>query len=399
MQDTRRTLPPTMLRALAAALVLAVAAIIALANVGMGVAEDGDEQEESSEALQPTEIVADIPEGYGELFPLDWGGGSLYHLKGRLATMGCMANTLWLHDGGEWRGYNQYQVPSTLTQEFRDQYAEFVPPGRLYATCFNICEFKIPGQSETCPSTIENFLENTRYSSRFHPLDKGVLCTRDFDPIVAARVLPVLPILPNTCIVRQEAPFVAGEAERLFRGLHSQWIEPSIIPSIITIYAPSDYVAAQRPFRIRLYAEMHEMCHINQNWHVASGLQTGDPQPPQVEGDNIWIESPAAQELILLVGFYRHDDDGWALPTGSIYTQVYSANPVELAAELCQMYLFAQIGLDSGYRHRSYDNRRGRFDWRSEPIEFDVDMYLTPEIRRWLETWMLLPDLAGQSDD
>ena len=274
MQDTRRTLPLTALRALAAALVLVAAAIIALANVGVGAAEDGDEQEEASEALQPTEIVADIPEGYGELFPFDWGGGSLYHLKGRLATMGCMANTLWLHDGGEWRGYNQYQVPSTLTQEFRDQYAEFVPPGRLYATCFRICEFSYAERGTELPCYTLEFMHQQGYFATLRfPIEHAPRCTRNFASIVAQVALPVLPLLPETCIMRVTHDMVTGatgSALVVFISAGGTYYPVSV--PIVVIYSESDYLtrewssAREKYPEVRLLAtELHELCHINQN--------------------------------------------------------------------------------------------------------------------------------------
>ena len=369
MQDPRRKLPPTVLRALAAALVPVAAVIIALANVGMGAAEEGDEQEEASEVLQPTEIVADIPEGYGELFPLDWGGGSLYHLKGRLATMSCMANTLWLHDGGEWRGYNQYNVPSTLTQEFRDQYAEFVPPGRLHATCFRICEFSY---AEHEPKPCET-LDSLRQRS----------CTRDFAPVVTEAVRPMLPLLPETCIVRTTGIGLAGYAPTPFvlYGPSPRYLLPTKVPYI---EVNSFFTASQ------LSTELHELCHINQHWYTAQRLRT---DVVMVAGplrifETLWVNTEAGTKFIQLTGFMGADGN-WALPDDSVYRDpewTYGEfYPTELSAELCSLLIYERLDLET--------------DRPFADAEFDYDRYLTPEIRHWLETWMLLPELTGQSDD
>lgn len=409
MQDTRRTLPPTMLRALAAALVLVAAAIIALANIGMGAAEEGEEQEEASEVLQPTEIVADIPEGYGELFPFDWGGGSLYHLKGRLATMGCMTNTLWLHDGGEWRGYNQYQVPSTLTQEFRDQYAEFVPSGRLYATCFRICEFSYAEYGSKPCYTLESLYPQGFATSRFS-IDHVPRCTRDFTPIVAEVVLPVLPLLPETCIMRVTSDMVrgaGGNAFSVFSGGSGVFYPNSV--SIVVIFSESDYLtrewsSAREKFpEVRLLAtELHELCHVNQDRHIAQGMHTDvvlEGNHHLLELQRLWVDTEAGTEFVRLTGFAVSADGEWALPADSVYRTIYSTLPKELAAELCMIRIVEMLGGENKYRYFYWSTDDDSYKWQAEPIEFDADVYLTPEIRRWLETWVLLPDLAGQSDD
>ena len=49
----------------------------------------------SASAIQPTQVIADIPQEYNEVFSLQWGGGSLYQLKQRLATMSCIVDTIW----------------------------------------------------------------------------------------------------------------------------------------------------------------------------------------------------------------------------------------------------------------------------------------------------------------
>ena len=415
MQDPRRTLPTTMLRAVGAALVLVVAAIIALANIGMGAAEDGDEQEESSEALQPTEIVADIPEGYGELFPFDWGGGSLYHLKGRLATMGCMANTLWFHDGGEWRGYNQYQVPSTLTQEFRDQYAEFVPPGRLYAACFRICEFSYAEYGSKPCRTLDSMRQSGSFERFPHPIDHSTQCTRDFTSIVAASALSVLPLLPELCVMRAELSQYStrGNAKNPFVGYHhgdgEHHYYPSNVP-IVVIWAPSDFLTRgdqaeqRRSETFLLRVEVHELCHGNQHWHIAQGLRT-DVVLAKSGGsskgrfDRLWVDTEAGNEFVQITGFTVSADDEWALPTDSVYQTIYSSSPRELGAEICMMRIFEQMEHENLYRYLYWSTDDDSFQWRAETIEFNADIYLTPEIRRWLETWVLLPGLAGQSDD
>lgn len=410
MRDARRTLPPSILWAVGAALVLAVAVIAALADIRTGAAEGGGEQEDSPGGLQPTEIVADIPEGYGELFPLEWGGGSLFHLKGRLATMGCMANTLYLHDGGEWHAYNQYDLPSAFTREFRSRYAEFVPPGRLYATCFRICEFSYAEHgSKTCFTL--DLLREHNFINVPYPIDDTTSCTRDFTPIVADAVLPALPVLPEACIMRQPHDWdKRGWYRPIFVGYYDN-VHPVYWPSNVpftVVYSPSDYLAqarnqaeARKRETILLHIEVHELCHINQQWHIAEGLQTdvvltfdANDGSSSSRFRRLWLHTAAGTEFARLTGFVADADYEYELPTESVYRTLYSINPSELAAELCMTYIFERIDWENFYTYWYFNQDKSLYGRRQEPVEFDVDLYLTPEIRRWLETWVVLPELA-----
>ena len=123
-----------------AAALLAAAGLLATLSASVS-ADENNIGSEVARALQPTEVIAEIPEAYNEIFELQWGGGSLYQLKGRLATMGCIADTIWVHDNDKWHPYNQYQIPSTLNEQFITQYAQLIPAGTLYASCYDICDF------------------------------------------------------------------------------------------------------------------------------------------------------------------------------------------------------------------------------------------------------------------
>ena len=88
------------------------------------------------------ELRASVPEETGAVFPLEWGGGSLYDLKRRLAVRGCMLDQLWLVENGRWVGYAQYSYPISRQARFRSRYEDGVPAGRMYASCFDICSFE-----------------------------------------------------------------------------------------------------------------------------------------------------------------------------------------------------------------------------------------------------------------
>ena len=375
-------------RLLACGVVLLVAT--ALINVGNAVAE-GDQQ--TQPALAETQVVTNIPSENGEPFSLEWGGGSLYHLKGRLATMGCLVNTIMLYDGGEWWAYNQYEVPSTLTRDFVERYAEFIPSGTLYATCFHLCEFKYIGDRiRECETSAESISEGTKAELWPVPIDDTAPCTRDFSPKIVAGVLPILPIVADrTCIIRQPAPRHRGISGNGFLRFHSGTVP--IAWWFIVIYTPDDWITSSATEAEREqwlasvdYIETHELCHANQGWHIASGLQ-----PDRVlreHPNDIWYSSRAGTEFIALTEFSKNEDGEWGLPEGSVYEEIYNINPKELSAELCTFYLTTN---DAGLAVA--------FDLfvNDPPLTLPLEQYLTPEVVQWIETYVVLPKITGNT--
>ena len=384
----------------AAALLAAVGVSIFLAG-GIS-ADEGNAEAEPAAALQPTEVVADIPTEYDTLFELNWGGGSLFQLKARLATMGCMANTIWVYDNNQWYAYNQYQVPSTLNKQFIDTYSQFIPAGTLYADCYRICEFRYSddiqaqGNSIQC-ETFEFLREHNFFNILPYPVDQTSLCTNDFDPLVQEKVLPLLPLHPDSCIVRQEYINISGYYMNYFVQYNNTY--PNSVP-IIVVYAPADYIAPTLPSATQqrnkarlLYTEIHELCHINQSWYVAQALQPDNVLSARL--NDLWYNTLAGKEFIALTGFTKNSRGNWNLPRNSVYNDIYSTNPEELSAELCVSYMLEHIGVENTYNHRSWKKNRG-FVLRSTPIEIDLNTYLTPEIRQWLETYMILPEIVEE---
>ncbi len=385
----------------AAALLAAAGMFIFLAE---GISADNDIAEAvAARVLEPTEVVAEIPEEYDTLFELQWGGGSLYQLKGRLATMGCMANTIWLYDNDKWHPYNQYQVPSTFAPnvEFQNQYAEFIPAGTLWADCFRVCEFKYSDDTDAriC-ETFEYLRERNFFHVFLYPISDTSFCTNDFDSLVKEKVLPRLPLHPDTCIVRQEDKAVSGSYNNIFNGRIKPY--PNSLP-IIVVYAPNDFVSPNLPPAIQqrnkarlLHTEIHELCHVNQGWHTAQALQPNSISPGFP--NDLWYETPAGKEFITLTGFTENSARIWLLPYNSVYNNIYSINPAELSAEMCVFYITESIGIENVYKYRSWSKNRG-FTLRPTPIEFETEKYLTPEMVEWLETYMILPQITEDAGD
>ena len=380
-------------RWLAAALAsMALAFLAALTLAGVALA-DGDEQEAAARAaLQPTQVVAEIPDGYNQLFPLQWGGGSLYQLKARLGTMGCLANTIWNYDGGEWHGYNQYHVPSTLNAEWLGAYQEFVPAGSLYATCFDVCTFSYfdaPRPADTpCLSPVA-WLEANGASYYRHPIDESSTCTDDFDPLVKQSALPSMPLYPDTCLVRQERPLFGGQATFPFTLWNSNSIIYPYYPNVLVIYGPRSEDPHYRTYARNV--ELHELCHANQDFHIAEQMQPDRLLNPLADVSysddwdvTSWLVTEPGRAFVDLVGFAREADGDWSLPDDT-YESIYGPDPVELAAELCSFYLLDRMG----------EQISNVF---SDP-DFDLARYLTPEIVEWIEMWVALPEIAAHATD
>ena len=363
---------------LAVALASAVLAAAALADDG----EETDDDATAPPALQPTQIIADIPDGYGELFPLQWGGGSLHHLKGRLATMGCTANTLWLYDNDRWRPYNHYDVPRSFFYQFLDAYEAFVPPGTLWADCIQLCALR--GECRSYEDLREQNPNPFSWIPHFSFADP---CTEDFDPRVKEQVFPVLPLPPRLCIQRERHPAGFGHS-----GL-AYW-DSWNTPPVIAVFTGRDvYRNSKERDVIRLKLEIHELCHINQFWQAQVDTDRGNYPYTLSEGPQNFESGPLNWEFKAVVGLETNGWEWWewSLPPNSVYRDIYSVSAEELNAELCAMYLLDMMGMRSSYDYEKWDADKGYYE---VPIRrVNVNKYLTPEVRAWLEQWMILPQI------
>ena len=380
-------------RQAASLVVIALAVLAALTLTGAATADDGEQVAALPTTLQPTQVVAEIPEGYNQLFPLQWGGGSLYQLKMHLATMGCIANTIWNYDGGEWHGYNQYNAPSTLNADWLSAYGEFVPAGSLFATCFDVCEFSYFEATRGGRSLAWLRASEQWDGKHDPPIDDSTDCTDDFDECVKEHVLPSMPLYPGVCIMRQKKTGTEGSVGsvysplvRLYGGTYPYH------PSHIVVYewnppnSEPDSDAKSFHAAYLLAVEIHELCHTNQYFHFIEQMQPDRLISTPPTGSSLrWRATEPGSSFIDLVGFAQDAAGDWSLPDDSSFRDIYSVTPTELAAELCSFYLLDRIGEPSEY------------EWVIE--DFDPAQYLTDEIVQWIETWVALPVIAGAEAD
>ena len=367
-----------------AALCMRAAALLAAAGMFIFLAEGISADDEIAEAvtarvLKPTQARADIPEAYNELFTIQWGGGSLYHLKARLATMGCMLNTIWVYDTNQWYGYNQYNVPTQLNQPFLTKFEDNVPTTTLYGDCYNICDFgyyEYNGGGE-CLSYKEMHENDLILVDPSYPIDITDICSNDFDIHIKENVLQFLPLLPRTCIVRKDSnSFIRGSVHGLFKITYQPFI---------VLHRPS--VQNSRGKNLVLNNEIHELCHIQQQYFLVQQLS---PYQSNIL-DGAWYRSKAGKDFSAITQLQFNTNNGrWEMPQDSVYRDIYADNAQELAAELCTMYVTDKTGIRNEYDYRVYNNDTDRYV-KIPTRTTDLSKYLTPEIIEWLETYMVLP--------
>ena len=361
----------------AAALLAAVGMSIFLAG---GISADDEIAEaEAARVLKPTQAIADIPQEYNELFEIQWGGGSLYHLKARLATMGCMLNTIWAYDNNRWFSYNQYNVPHSLNQAFITQFKDTIPATTLYGDCYNICDFgyyKYNGGGE-CLSYKEMHENNLISVNPSNRIDITDTCSNDFDIHIKENVLSFLPLLPRTCVVRKES-------RSNIRGYVHELSKITYQPFLV-LYRPNFQNNRQKDFALN--NEIHELCHIQQQYFLVQQLK---PHQSNIL-DGAWYRSKAGRDLSAITQLQFNTNNGrWEMPQDSVYRDIYAHNIEELAAELCAMYITNKTGISSIYDYAIYNNNTNKFI--SIPIRnTDLSKYLTPQVVEWLERYMVLP--------
>ena len=365
--------------------------------------------------LQPTQIIAEIPEGYDTMFELQWGGGSLLHLKGRLQTMGCVPNNISIRNSDTNLTYatSLYDMESTSTanQRFAQTYEQFIPPGPLQADCYDICEISDEGclSFEQLKERENGFQELFRIISIFGDdvtLDQTLSCNDDFSQQIKDQVLPFLPIHPHTCIIKQ-----TGQGRSGFGGYAITYPGLDVPPFIFSLQASHNIYRTDTEYEIiGLQKEIHELCHMNQFWGEMQMLGLGSRQFEDSHDFtyiyDTFYERKHIKEFMDMTGFTnkwgripsgRWDDGGWYLSADNIYRNVYSSNPMELSAELCSMYFLDKMGLESNYRYvKHHYTDFGKYKLATNIRDFDTNPYLTPEVVEWLETYMILPPITEE---
>ena len=343
-----------------------------------------------AQQLETTQINGTVPQDeYDTIFHIQWGGGSLYQLKARLATHGCMLDIVWVYDNEQWYPYSQYNVPHSLQQEFLTRYEDNIPAGTLYVTCYDLCTFKytesaLDQMEEELREKLERLQSSTlrqcrtteqlRAGYRDTNPKKNAQCTQDWHQFTKNNVFPILPRLGKVCIYRLDVDYNSqgtyGPMNTFFFR-ENVWYSSYLEPDIAVETNKNDIFSSEQEKRdTRLGTEIHEVCHNHQEWMAAQNISRYSLLPEYHQ--QMQYNNPAMQALIDIVGYTveynenRHFKYSWHLPEDSIFNRIYSVNPRELGAELCSFYIFQK------HKHNNWD----------------FSEFLTPEIVEWLETYI-----------
>ena len=129
-------------------------------------------------------------------------------------------------------------------------------------------------------------------------------------------VLPILPILQNTCLIYLDPNEYAGGGAHI-GGLLFFW------KSIAHYTRPSVLVTKYDTATSALKVEFHELCHSNQNWNVVKYSANYDflasitINNPSI----VWYLSEQGREFIALAGFQKDENGKWSLVDDSMYDE------------------------------------------------------------------------------
>ena len=358
---------------------LLLAFVLVVAGIALWAASaSADEPDADQTPLGLTQVryLAERPEEFDAVFPIDWGGGSLLQLKSRLQTLDCLVDTVYVFDdaAAQWHAYSQYRVLPDLTSQldFLARFEADIPQGRLWVSCFDFCQIQyVHANGQPVRDHIGWFCERGSWDGygkpSFNVLEAGTswsfevlearkswlipewvrvgeeiewrTCDQGWNQDIQTYLLPNLPVMRPVC------------------GIHT--IDPlTLVPGQAAggTYEPRTNLALDHdqfgfdPFRLRLRTgssiarvgglaaksiavESHELCHAHQEWHVLQEVTVrslyGDDLPG---GDGVgefgwlnyaWTSTRQGAEFTVLVGFERGPDGYWYLPASSQFRNWY----------------------------------------------------------------------------
>ncbi len=330
---------------------------------------------------------------------IQYGGGSLYHLVGRLSTQGCNVHTLEIEDKETQRVYEySFQDTNEQNQAFTNKYKEYIPNNTTIGIfCIDNC-YVIYGL---------DLVEGERDQQRTRNIDKcksheDTVESYELDNLVShstcgdhwsdgvQQFFALVPVFQDLCKVDA----VVKRIEVLGAMLHHLMIDGYVM---YQTHTPTLYVVQHEdpmqevPAIETIATEVHELCHAHQQWYtfkeyvdhnyLSNNIDTGRP----ISIDSLWIQTPMARVFNGIVGFKKNQHGDWSIAdTKNIFNISFSSylntNPQELSAEMCTFYLLQQIQPGSEYE------------------QFAHPPYITEELKRWIETYIVLPEPGMATD-
>ena len=335
-------------------------------------------------------MIADrVPYSYDKMKSLLWSGGSFAQLRARLTTLGCLPNTIVVQrEGGGshvnpvdgWLIYNQFDWSHTYNATFLHRLEDDIPPGRIWASCYDICTFT--PSVDLLDGSCHTFDYWTRYEAHLGFAEgEEKVCGQGWHPFIVEHLLPLLPLPPGTCVAYpSQADYSLHFPLGKRKPITGFW-RPTLANDVIVLTNEAKINSAYR-----LSVEIHELCHASQSWEQ---VMTLTPFDPGIVRPELGKHVPSVEALIELLEYTAEPDPGnwhwphthkWSLPSGSIFRNTYYDTPIELGAELCTMYVYEALDPPHAYP-------RGNFS-----------AYLTAEIREWLREYIFVLPHKNEED-
>ncbi len=232
-----------------------------------------------AQTLGHTQISGTLPEKEteGSAF-IQWGGGTLYQLTARLAVNGCDLNLLWVWDSNTKRytaGYT-FDGPSFLNNNFNNLYKDNIPPSVIWVKCIDMINhvYGYGLLTDDGREYANNLIKGG--SIDFSYID-GLLigCGNNWKEEVKSYTLNILPIIQGTCIAyfeevnrdtvyfsRAFTPFQYHQYKHIRYIFIYNVRQSSVLVNNSNKYGYND----------RLRTELHELCHVHQDWYVAKNV-------------------------------------------------------------------------------------------------------------------------------
>ena len=302
-----------------------------------------------------------------------FGGGSFHQLMGRLAIEGGNVNSLSIS-----RNVLTYRYSETSDNNaaFLKRYRTNIPRNQIVnVACVDNCDIvQGPGSREIVRSRCADRDDYVR-KARLRIIQE---CDDRFSPIVRSKVLSRLPIYQDTCISRYSQP----SSDNKYSSANGFTYAPMQMKNGVMYQGHSSSIYLNNR-KATMKTEVHELCHVNQMWYtrkmfannhyVRTSLGNTDPN----QFLNAWYDTQMARSFIAITDQINSGRKNplngyvWSLPSNSIFSSTNNNySPLELSAELCALYFMQEID-PSAYANQS--------------------RALTPEVVRWIETYIVLP--------
>ena len=323
---------------------------------------------------------------------IQYGGGSFYQLVSRLSTQGCNVHTLSIYNQEKKQTYTySFENTNEQNQEFTNNYKQHIPKDtNITITCVDNCTIIYGLDLAEDPRERQRIQNIERCRSIDFVLlnDETVISYSECGDTWSDGIQQVfdrVPVLQDICKVSMVVERSGGGFTYVPMGTHGGGV---LVQNLVA----GVYVGVEDPNKkasdfTNLVTEIHEICHVHQFWYtfkeyvdydyIAKYYNTYNTIPI----NNLWYETPMAQEFIDVVGFTQKGNGDWYIEdSNSIFNKEFSSyfntNPEELSAQLCGIYLSEKI--ESSIEYPQYTQNSYR--------------YITPQIEQWIEKYIVLPE-------